>query len=37
MAGPCKGNVSWGNAKDVDGMKTVYRKNERKTSFQMDG
>ena len=37
MAGPCKGNGSWGNAKKDDGMKTVYRKKERKTSFEMDG
>jgi hypothetical protein len=36
MVGPCKENVSWGNAKD-DGRKTVYRKKERKTSFEMDG
>jgi len=37
MAGPCKENGSWGNAKDDDGRKTVYRKKERKTSFEMDG
>lgn len=28
MAGPCKGNGSWGNDKDDDG---------RKTSFEVDG
>jgi hypothetical protein len=37
MAGPCKENGSWGNAKKDDGRKTVYRKKERKTSFEMDG
>ena len=37
MAGPCKGNGSWGNAKKDDGRKTVYRQKERKTSFEMDG
>ena len=39
MAGPCKENTrrSWGNAKKDDGRKTVYRKKERKTSFEMDG
>jgi hypothetical protein len=26
-----------GNAKKDDGRKTVYRKKERKTSFEMDG
>ena len=37
MARPCKENGSWGNAKRGDGRKIVYRKNERKTSFEMDG
>ena len=36
MAGPCKENGSWGDAKKDDGRKTVYRKKERKTSFEMD-
>ena len=37
MAGPCKVNGSRGNAKKDDGRKNVYRKKERKTSFEMDG
>jgi hypothetical protein len=37
MVGPCKENGSWGNAKKDDGRKTVCRKKERKTSFEMDG
>jgi len=37
MAGPCKENGSWSNTKKDDGRKTVYRKKERKTSFEMDG
>jgi hypothetical protein len=37
MVGPCKENGSCGNAKKDDGRKTVYRKKERKTSFEMDG
>jgi len=37
MAGPCKENGNWGNAKKDDGRKTVYRKKERKTSFEVDG
>ena len=37
MAGPCKENGSRGNAKKHDRRKTVYRKKERKTSFEMDG
>jgi hypothetical protein len=37
MAGSCEENGSWGNVKKNDGRKTVYRKKERKTSFEMDG
>jgi hypothetical protein len=37
MVGSCKENGGWGNAKKDDGRKTVYRKKERKTSFEMDG
>jgi hypothetical protein len=36
MLGPRKENGSGGNAKKDDGRKTVYRKKERKTSFEMD-
>jgi hypothetical protein len=36
MAGPCEENGNWGNAKKNDGRKTVYRKKERKTPFEMD-
>jgi hypothetical protein len=37
MAGPCEENGSWGNTKKNGGRKTVYRKKERKISFEMDG
>jgi hypothetical protein len=37
MVGPCKENGSWDNAKKDDGRKRVYRKKERKTSFDMNG
>jgi hypothetical protein len=37
MAGSCEENGSWDNAKKNDGRKTVYRKKERKTPFEMDG
>jgi len=37
MAAPCKENGNWGNAKKDDGRKRLYRKKERKTSFEMDG
>jgi len=37
MAGTCKENGSWSDAKKDDGRKTVYRKKKRKTSFEMDG
>ena len=37
MAGTCKENGSGSDAKKDDGRKTVYRKKNRKTSFEMDG
>jgi hypothetical protein len=37
MAGTCKENGSGSNAEKDDGRKTVHRKKERKTSFEMDG
>jgi len=37
MAGPCKENGSWSNTKKDDGRKTVYRKKERQTSFEIGG
>ena len=37
MAGTCKENGCRSDAKEDDGMKTVYRTKERKTSFEMDG
>ena len=30
MAGPCKENGSWGDAKKDDGRKTFYRKKKRR-------
>ena len=37
MAGTCKENGRGSDAKKDDVRKTVYRKKERKTSFEMDG
>ena len=37
MAGTCKENGRGGDAKKDDGRKTVCRKKNRKTSFEMDG
>jgi hypothetical protein len=37
MAGTRKENGSGSNATKDDGRKTVYRKKERKTLFEMDG
>ena len=37
MAGTCKENGSGSDAKEDGERKTVYRKNKRKTSFEMDG
>jgi len=37
VAGTCKENGSGSHAKEDDGRKTVYRTEERKTAFEMDG
>jgi len=37
MAGTCKENGRWSDAKKGDGRKTVCRKKKMKTSFEMDG